>query len=447
MEDSILWQLILQLILIISNAIFACAEIAVISLNNAKLEQLSEQGDKRAKRLERLTENPATFLATIQVAITLSGFLASAFAADNFSGRLVDLLVGMGVTIPVKTLSTISLIIITLILSYVTLIFGELVPKRVAMKKAETLALGMSALISVIAKIFAPLVWLLTISTNFVLRMIGIDPTSDDEEVGEEDIRLMVDAGSRKGTIDEEEKEMIQNIFEFDDLSVGEFATHRKDVSMLWMEDSAETWRKTITETRFSNYPICDGSVDNITGVLKTKDYFRLRDKTRENVLRNAVKSPCFVPEGVRADVLFKRMKLTRDHFAIVLDEQGGMAGIVTMNDLLEQLVGDLDDDNTQQQEAPDIEKLEDGKWEIKGSAPLEEVAEETGTQLPVDEYDTFGGFVFASYGEVPDDGSKFSIEAEGLAIHVTEIIDHRIEKAIVEVTKEKKEEVEGEPC
>ena len=351
--------------------------------------------------------------------------------------------------LPEKTLGTISVVIITLILSYITLIFGELVPKRVAMKKAEQLALAMSTMISFIAKLCAPLVWLLTVSTNGVLRLIGIDPKADDEEVGEEDIRLMVDAGSRSGTIDEEDKEMIQNIFEFDDLPVGEFATHRRDVAMLWMEDSAEAWKKTINETRFSNYPICDESVDNVIGVLKAKEYFRLRDKTRENVMKNAVVQPCFVPEGVRADVLFKRMKQTRDHFAIVLDEQGGMAGIVTMNDLLEQLVGDLDDENAQPQETPEIEKVDENKWEIKGSAPLEEVAEELGVTLPVDEYDTFGGFVFANYGSVPDDGTTFEIEAERLAINVTDIVDHRIEKASVSVMKEneKDEEVGGEPC
>lgn len=449
MEESILWQIVLQIVLIVSNAIFACAEIAVISVNSAKLEQLTAQGDRRAGRLKKLTDNPATFLATIQVAITLSGFLASAFAADNFSSRLVEVFVSLGVPLPRKTLGTISVVIITLILSYITLIFGELVPKRVAMKKAEQLALAMSSMISFIAKICAPLVWLLTVSTNGVLRLIGIDPKADDEEVGEEDIRLMVDAGSRSGTIDEEDKEMIQNIFEFDDLPVGEFATHRRDVAMLWMEDSAEAWKKTINDTRFSNYPICDESVDNVIGVLKAKEYFRLRDKTRENVMKNAVVPPCFVPEGVRADVLFKRMKQTRDHFAIVLDEQGGVSGIVTMNDLLEQLVGDLDDENAQPQESPEIEKIDENKWEIKGSAPLEEVAEELGVTLPVDEYDTFGGFVFASYGSVPDDGTTFKIEAEGLDISVAEITDHRIEKASVSVIKnpEKEDEVDGEPC
>ncbi len=443
MEESILWQILLQAALIISNAIFACAEIAVISVNGAKLEQLASQGDRRAGRLKKLTGDPAAFLATIQVAITLSGFLASAFAADNFAGRLAAFFVSAGVPLPAKTLGTVSVVAITLVLSYVTLIFGELVPKRLAMKKAEELAFAMSALIAFIAKICAPIVWLLTVSSNAVLRLLGVDPAAESGEVREEDIRLMVDAGSRSGTIDEEDKEMIQNIFEFDDLPVGEFATHRRDVAMLWMEDSAEVWRKTINDTRFSNYPICDESVDNVIGVLKAKEYFRLRDKTRESVMKNAVAPPCFVPEGVRADVLFKRMKRTRDHFAIVLDEQGGVSGIVTMNDLLEQLVGDLDDENSVGAETPEIEKIDENKWEIKGSAPLEDVSEELGVALPVGEYDTFGGFVFANYGSVPDDGATFEIEAGGLSVRVTEISDHRIEKASVSVVKADGEEGE----
>ncbi|HEX3023389.1 MAG TPA: CNNM domain-containing protein, partial [Lachnospiraceae bacterium] len=244
-SDPLIWQIILQIILIALNAIFACAEIAVISMNDNKLAKLASQGDKRALRLTALTSQPARFLATIQVAITLSGFMGSAFAADNFSDRLVSGLVNMGVTIPESTLNSISVIIITLILSYFTLVFGELVPKRVAMKKAEKLALGMSALVSSISRIFAPIVWLLTTSTNGLLRLLGIDPNEEDEEVTEEEIRMMVDAGSEKGTIDNDEKELIQNVFEFDDLTVEEICTHRTEVSLLWMDESMEQWENT----------------------------------------------------------------------------------------------------------------------------------------------------------------------------------------------------------
>ena len=227
MDRTLIWQIILQILLISLNAVFACTEIAVISMNDNKLEKMAAEGNRKAKRLFNLTSQPAKFLSTIQVAITLSGFLGSAFAADNFSEILTDLLIKIGTPIPASTLDAISVVVITLILSYFTLVFGELVPKRVAMKNPEKIALGISAFISAIAKLFAPVVWLLTVSTNGILRLLGIDPNAEDEEVTEEEIRMMVDAGSEKGTIDIEEKEIIQNVFEFDDLSVGEIATHR----------------------------------------------------------------------------------------------------------------------------------------------------------------------------------------------------------------------------
>ena len=239
---------------------------------------MADQGDKRAKRLFRLTREPAKFLATIQVAITLSGFLGSAFAADNFSDPLVDWVINLGITVPGATLDTIAVVLNTLILSYFTLVFGELVPKRVAMKKAEALGLG-------------------------------IDPNEEGEQVSEEEIRMMVDAGSEKGAIDEQEKEFIQNVFEFDDLTAREIAVHRTDVTMLWVEDSMEEWNKTIHNSRHTLYPVCGDSADNIIGILNAKDFFRLDDKGRESVMQNAVKTPFFVPETIKADVLFRKMK------------------------------------------------------------------------------------------------------------------------------------------
>lgn len=432
MDDPIIWQILLQIILIALNAVFACAEIAIISMNDNKLAQMAAQGDKRAVRLARLTSQPAKFLATIQVAITLSGFLGSAFAADNFSDRLVDLLVNLGVGIPIKTLDTLAVVVITLILSYFTLVFGELVPKRIAMKKAEALALAMSALISTIAKFFAPIVWVLTASTNGMLRLFGIDPNEEDDDVSEEEIRLMVDIGNQKGVIDLDEKQMIQNVFEFDDLAVVDFATHRTDISLLWMDETIEEWETTIHESRHSLYPVCDETIDNIVGILNVKDYFRITDKTRDTIMKEAVKPAYFIPESIRADVLFKQMKKSRNHFAVVLDEYGGMMGIVTMNDLLEQLVGDLDDDDSNDEDELEFEQIDSNTWKIKGYMPLEEVAEKLGVTLPIDDYDTFGGFVFGTYGFIPDDGSIFELDAESLHIKVIEIKDHRVEKAIV---------------
>ncbi|MBS5933766.1 MAG: HlyC/CorC family transporter [Clostridiales bacterium] len=432
MNNTMIMQILLQIMLILLNAVFACAEIAIISMNDNKLASMAANGDKRAIRLARLTSQPARFLATIQVAITLSGFLGSAFAADNFSDTLVDWLVSIGVSLPAKTLDTISVILITLLLSYFTLVFGELVPKRIAMKRAESLALAMSALITFISHLFAPIVWFLTVSTNGILRLFGIDPNTEENNVSEEEIRMMVDVGSEKGVIDPEEKEMIQNVFEFDDLTVDEFATHRTDISLLWLEESVEEWSKTIHETRHSLYPICDETVDHVIGILNAKDYFRLEPKTKENILENAVKPAYFVPETVCADVLFRQMKKTRNHFAVVLDEYGGMVGIVTMSDLLEQLVGDLETEDIELNQEQDIERIDSSTWKIRGCATLDKVAKELSISLPVEDYDTFSGFIFGSYGSIPEDGTTFELDSHTLHIQVLSIADHKIEKTIV---------------
>ncbi len=445
MDSSWLWQLILQLVLIGLNAVFACAEIAVIQINDTKLAKLASEGDKRAIKLEKLTALPARFLSTIQVAITLAGFFGSAFAAENFSGMLVALFQKIpGLNISEGVLDTIAVVIITIILSYLTLVFGELVPKQVAMKKAEKIALGMAGFITVIAKIFAPLVWMLTVSTNGVLRLMGIDPNAVDESVGEEEIKMMVDAGSEKGTIDDDEKEMIKNIFEFDDISIGEIATHRTEVSLLWMEETTEQWEETINDTRHSIYPICDESVDNVVGVLKVKDYFALTDKSRENVMEKAVRPANFVLESVRADVLFKNMQTQRNHFAVVLDEYGGVQGIVTMNDLLEQLVGELEDDNEIKVEVCTIEKTDSGTWKTNGNVTLDDLSAELGIDIVSDEYDTLSGLVFNTYGSIPEDGCEFEIETDDIKVKVLEIKDHIVEKALVCLI-EKPDEEENE--
>lgn len=431
MENSTFFMIFLQVVLIGLNAVFACAEIAVISMNDNKLAKMAQEGDKRAVRLARLTSQPARFLATIQVAITLSGFLGSAFAAENFSGVLAEWLVGLGVTIPVHILDSASVIIITILLSYFTLVFGELVPKQVAMRKAEPLALGMSGLISGIAAIFAPLVSFLTLSTNGVLRLFGIDPNAEEEKVSEEEIRMMVDVGSEKGTIDHEEREFIQNVFEFDDLSAEELVTHRTDVIMLDLEDTMETWKDIIFNTRHTLYPICEDSADKIVGILNAKEYFRLEDKTREAVMKAAVSPAYFVPDTVKADILFRNMKKEKHALAVVLDEYGGMTGIITINDLVEQLVGDLGDTD-EEEEKELITLLDESTWKIHGSAMLEDVSEILGVSLPCEEYDTFNGLIFHAIESIPEDGTDMEIKVAGLSVKVTGIKNHQVETAVV---------------
>ena len=437
MGNSIIFMILLQVVLIALNAIFACAEIAIISMNDTKMQKMASEGNKKAKRLVKLTQEPARFLSTIQIAITLSGFLGSAFAAENFSDVLVDALVGLGVPVPADVLESVAVIVITLILSYFTLVFGELVPKQVAMRKAEPLALGLSGLISGIAAIFKPIVSFLTFSTNSMLRLMGIDPNEEAEEVSEEEIRMMVDAGSEKGTIDHEEKEFIQNIFEFDDLSAEEIMTHRTDVTMLDMEDSMEEWKNIIYNSRHTLYPVCDGSADEIVGILNAKTYFRLDNQDRENVMQNAVTPAYMVPDTVKADTLFRNMRKERHGIAVILDEYGGTRGIVTINDLVEQLVGDLGNNEIVEEEGY-IELLEDNTWKVQGSVTLEEVSEVIGVHLDSEEYDTLSGLIFHEYGSIPKDGSCIEIDLEKMNIQVLDIKEHQVETAIIQLKEEK---------
>lgn len=445
MGNSIIFMILLQVVLIALNAVFACAEIAIISMNDNKLNKMASEGNKKAKRLVKLTAEPARFLSTIQIAITLSGFLGSAFAAENFSDVLVDGLLGLGVPIPADVLESAAVIVITLILSYFTLVFGELLPKQVAMRKAEPLALGLSGLISGIASVFKPIVSFLTFSTNSLLRLMGIDPNEEAEEVSEEEIRMMVDAGSEKGTIDHEEKEFIQNIFEFDDLSAEEIMTHRTDVTMLDMEDSMDEWKNIIYSSRHTLYPVCDGSADEIVGILNAKSYFRLENNwDRDVVMQNAVSPAYMVPDTVKADTLFRNMRKERHGIAVILDEYGGTRGIVTINDLVEQLVGDLGNNETVVEEGY-IEFLEDNTWKVQGSVTLEEVSEVIGVRIDSEEYDTLSGLIFHEYGSIPKDGTCIELDLEKMNIQVLDIKEHQVETAIIQLKEEKTEESEAE--
>ena len=444
--DPLLWQMLLLLLLILTSGVFSCAEIALISLDKNKLEKKSLSGSRQAKRILSLTREPSKFLATVQVGSILAGFLASAFAASSFSGRLSLWFASLGVRISAGTLAAISLVIITIILSYVQLVVGELAPKRLAMKKADSLAFPISGFILVVSRIFAPLVWLLTKSTNGLLRLIGISPEADVHTVTEEEIRLLIDVGSAKGTIDDREKEILHNVFDLNNKTAGEIMTHRRETVLLKLEDSDDDWEKTISEEKHSYFPVCGKNPDDITGVLNARDYLCLKDRCRETVMAQALNPAQFVPTSVRTDVLFRRMKKNRNHFAVVLDEHGGMMGVVTMKDLLEELVGDLEDDTSVPPEEPMISKHTDTDteaWIVNGAISLDKAAREFGIELPVDKYDTFGGFVFSLLGRIPEDGnhqtdSMDELEAHGLEIKILEIREHRLEKALVRLTGEK---------
>lgn len=440
-RDFMIGRALLLIILILINGFFSCAEIAVLQVGEPRLRKLSEEGRKGAKRLIKLTEEPARFLSTIQVAITLSGFLSSAFASESFALPLVALLKRLGMTLDIQILKPIVIVFITILLSYLSIVFGELVPKRLAQVHTESIALFMSGILSFISRFFAPLVFILTASTNAVLRLIGIEPEDVDDQISEEDILMMLEEGREKGAIESSENEFIQNVFEFNDLTVSEVCTHRTDVAMLYIGDTDRQWRRTIHDNRFACYPICGEDDDDIIGILNSKDYFRLSDLSRRNVMQHAVERPFFVSQNMKVSALFQIMKKERKYYAVVLDEYGGMTGIVTLHDLIEALVGDLQEEDESPEPEP-IEAVGENEWIILGGADLEDVNEALGLDLPVENADTFGGYIMGIMGKVPDDGSSFHLDTGELSIDVAHIKNHRIGKTIVR--KLRPEEKEG---
>ena len=433
-SDPIWPQLLLQLVLIMLNAYFAATEIAVISLNENILRRQAEDGDKKAARLLKIVETPTRFLSTIQIGITLAGFLGSAFAADNFASRIRDWAVVKWQldASAAAAVNTLAVVLITIILSFFTLVLGELVPKRVAMQKAEQVARFTCGVVSGLAAAMRPLIWLLTVSTNGVLRLLHIDPNAEEDQVSEEEIRMMVDIGEEKGAIESGEKEMIENIFEFNNMTAEEVMIHRTDVVMLWARDSDEEIVRTIRETGLTRFPVYEEDADDIVGILNTRTYLLNARESQPRPLRELLTPAYFVPESVRTDVLFRDMQARKIHMAVVVDEYGGTSGIITMEDLLEEIVGNIYDEFDPQDEQ-EIIPLGENQWRVAGSADLEEVAEALDVELPGDEeYDTLGGLVFAQLAVIPEDGSHPEVDVCGLHIRVEELSDRRVEWATV---------------
>ena len=434
MSDDPLLSILILVILTAINAFFAASEIAVISLSETKLRKQAEEGDKKAKKLLALMQAPDNFLSAIQIAITLAGFLNAAFAADSFAGPLVNWLVqDLGVTaIPVGVLNTLMVILVTIILSYFTLVLGELVPKRIAMKKTEGVARATVGAVWAVATVFRPVIWLLSKSTNGVLRLLHIDPKADEEEVSEDEIRMMVDLGEERGTIEANEKELIDNLFEFNNTTAEDVMVHRTDMVMIWADDPADEILRTIQDSGMSRFPVCEEDADDIIGLLNTRDYLLNAQLAHPKSLRELLRPAYFVPESVRTDVLFRDMQSKKVHMAIVVDEYGGTSGLVTMEDLLEEIVGNIYDEFDPQEEQV-IEQLEDNLWRISGSCELDQVAEALNMEFPEDEEsDTLGGLVFAQLSAIPEDGSQVAVDTCGLHIQVQNFTDRRVEWALV---------------
>ena len=430
--DSIPQQLLLQVILILVNAFFAMTEIAVISLNAGKLRMMAEEGDRSAPKLLKMVEEPSGFLSTIQIAITLSGFLGAAFAGDAFAEVLTDWLLGLGVGLPASVLNTVSLVAVTIILSYFTLVFGELVPKRIAMQKPMQVAKISCGVVRGIAAILRPAVWLLSVSTNGLLRLMRLSTKAEEETVTEEEIRMMVDLGEARGTIERDEGEWIDNVFDFGESMARDLMTHAGDVTAFPADAEDQEILQAIRKTGLSRYPVYDGDLNHVLGILNARVFLLDRAGDHPRPLRELLQSAYFVPDTLNAATLLRDMQSRKVHIAVVIDEYGDTAGIVTMEDLLEEIVGNIYDE-FDPSEPEEIEEVSPGVWRVSGGADIEEVAEALDVDLPEDrEFDTLGGLVFSQLHTIPRGGPVPDVEAYGLHVHVDQVEGFRIVSATV---------------
>lgn len=442
--QTIVFQLLVQVVLILINAFFAATEIAVISLNANKLRKLEEEGDKLAPKLLHMVEDSSGFLSTIQIAITLSGFLGAAFAGDAFAEYLTAWLLSLGVGIPASVLDTISLVVVTIILSYFTLVFGELVPKRIAMQKSMEMARLSCRVVSAIATIAKPVVKLLSLSTNGVLRLLRMKTDVEEEQVTEDEIRMMIDLGNESGSINEDEKELLHNVFDFSDQTVSDVMTHAADVESISVDATREEVLDTIRSTGLSRFPVYGEDESDILGVLNTRDFLVdwVSDGTKS--VRDLMRPAYLVPESLSADDLLRDMQIKKIHLAVVLDEYGELAGVITVEDLLEEIVGNIYDE-FDPAEPQELEQLGENLWRVSGSLSVEDLAEELDMELPEDEdYDTVGGMLLSCLRTIPEDGSRPLVQIHGLELQAEKVEDHRIRSVLVRKLPDDTEEQES---
>lgn len=417
-------QLIFLFILILLNAYFAATEIAFISLNDAKIEKQAKDGNKKAKQIQKMLKNPSKFLATIQIGITLAGFLSSAFASDAFAGMLAPVLNEWMPFISIATWQNISIVIITIILSFFTLVFGELVPKRLAMKYYEKISFATIGVIKGISVVTAPFVKLLTWSTNLVSKIFGVGE-QEEEIVTEEEIKMMVNQGEEKGSIEENEKELINNVFEFNDIIASEIMTYRTDIYAIEMNEDIYGILDEIDEYKYSRIPVYEETIDDIKGILFLKDILKLVSTRKEFKIADIMREAYFVPESKPIDEIFEELQANKMQMAIVVDEYGGTAGLLTMEDILEELVGNIFD------EYDDVEveykRLDDNTYLIDGSVSLYEMKKILDIELPEGDYETLSGYLIEKLGRLPEKDEHPVIEDEHLTYKIEEYEDRRI--------------------
>jgi putative hemolysin len=444
-----LWlQILLLIVLIFFNAFFAASEIAIISLNDNKLRKMAEEGHKKARQVLKLTEDSSNFLATIQIGVTLAGFLTSATAASSLSEPLARWFVGLIPSLEphMAAISAVSMVVITLIMSYFSLVFGELVPKRIAMQKAESLSFAVIGVLRVVAIVTRPFVKFLSVSTNLVVRLFGIDPHADEENVTEEEIRMMVDVGEEKGVIEGVQKDMINNIFEFDDITAADIMTPRTDVEALEAEDTIDDALRIGMEEGYSRVPVYEEDIDHVIGVLYIKDLLPYVGQALpvDVSLRQLVRDTYFVPDTKKCGELFSEMTEKHIQMAMVVDEYGGLAGIVTMEDLLESIVGNIQDEYDHEEE--EVTRTGEHSFELDGSIDMEELSDLLDVKLPEGEYDTLAGFIMDELGRIPGEDEHPQVTYENVTFTVMEVEDRRIERVHAEVTPPPPEEPGEKP-
>ena len=427
---SIIPDLVLIAILTGINAFFSSAEMAIVSVNKTKIKLLSEEGDKRAKLLEKLMNEPSSFLATIQVGITFASFFSSASAATGVSAEISRILSRYNI----PYINQISLIGVTIILSYITLVFGELVPNRIALKKSEKKALSSARIIYFVSIIAKPFIKILSFSALVVLKLTKNDEEGIEEKVSEEEIRAMLSEGEEYGTIKEEEREMIDSVFEFNDIMAKEIMTSRKDTYMINIEDTYEEYMEQIFNLQYSRIPVYEGKIDNIIGILYLKDFLVEAKRVGfDNIdIRKILQAPKFIPENKRTNELFKELKKTRNHMAILIDEYGGFSGIVTMEDLIEEIMGDIEDEYDL--EEPNIRKIDEKNYIVKGTYTIHEFNEFFDVELEEGDYDTINGFMITKIGEIPDYDKEVVLDMDSFILEAIEIKERRIEKVKVTI-------------
>lgn len=440
---NIIFKLVLLLVLILVNAFFAMSEIAIITLNDTKLKKAAEEGDKKSLSILKLTENPSGFLSTIQIGVTLAGFLTSASASESFSTPLANWLWNVcttGTTATPAWLQSTATVLITIVMSYFSLVLGELTPKRIAMQASEQISYKIVGILLFFKSLFKPVVKLLTVSTNLLVRMLGYDPNASEENVTEEEIRMMVDAGEEKGVIEESQKEMINNIFDFDDVPVLDVMTHRTEMEAVEISDKIEDVVKLGCEKGYSRIPVYEDELDNIKGILYVKDLLPYVGKSMPagKKISRMMREANFVPESKRCGDLFKEMTEKHVQMMIVSDEYGAVSGLVTIEDLLESIVGNIQDEYDNEEQ--DFVKVNDTTFNFDGTTNIDEVEEQLDLKFPEGEYDTLGGFIMSELGHIPTEEEKAEVTFGGYSFKVLEVEERRIETVRAEKLPEQAE-------